>query len=505
MNANTMPAPVAAPALNAPRARAIILAGATLGLAADLLMPNGPGRLGLALWVLLALSLVLLVMRDRFPAASAAKRSAAIVMGAMAAFAAAFVLRDAETLSALTFLALMGLAALLAWIAGRGRSLARVRLRDVPVAYISTGLSSAFGLPMLALRDAELTRSTSGSRTSVVGIVIAMPVVLVAGALLAGSDPVFGSIMEQVLDFALSEHLVIIGFYAWCSAGWLRGFRAPFGADAALEDKVQRPAEGLRLLLPVLQALALLLALFLGVQARALFGGAEYVEQASGLSYAEYARRGVFGLVVVAGIVLSALVVATWLADGDDASERRSFRRVGWVLVALVTVLIVSAFQRMGLYMSFYGLSTLRVYAMAATTVVAAAVALLSVTVMRGRGDRFAVGALGILAVALLSLHVLNPERLVVNVNAARAAGGAEFDVAYHVQLSADAVPTLLAAARSMPGEQCHAIVAGLQEAWSKRFERLGEGDWRQWQLPVARLRRWFEPAGTEALRSWCA
>lgn len=487
--------------LTAPRARHILLAAATLGIAADLLMPDGPVRLGLALWVLLAVVLVPLVMRDRLPAGSATRRDAAIVMVTMLAFAAAFVLRDAETLSALTFLALVGLSALLAWIAGRARSLQAIRLRDVPVAVVTTGLSTAFGLPMLALRDGEFTRATSRSSTSVVGIIIAIPVVLIAGALLAGSDPVFGSIMEQVLDFALSEHIVIIGFYAWCTAGWLRGFRAPFGADAVPEDHVPRPAEGLRMLLPVLQALALLLALFLGVQARALFGGAEYVEQASGLSYAEYARRGVFGLVVVAGIVLSALVAANWLANRDDAVEQRSFRRVGWLLVALVTVLIISAFQRMGLYMSFYGLSTLRVYAIAATVVISAAVALLSLTVMRGRGDRFGMGALAILAIALLSLHVVNPERLVVNVNAARATEGAEFDVAYHVQLSADAVPALLTAAKAMPAERCRAIVTGLQEAWLKRFARSAESDWRQWQLPVSRVRRLLDG---QVLGTWC-
>jgi hypothetical protein len=85
----------------------------------------------------------------------------------------------------------------------------------------------------------------------------------------------------------------------------------------------------------------------------------------------------------------------------------------------------------------------------------------------------------------LTTLNVVNPERVVIAVNVARAERGQPFDVAYHARLSADAVPALLAAADRLPGQQGAALRADVREVWTIRAAE--RGDWRQWTLSYLR------------------
>ena len=78
----------------------------------------------------------------------------------------------------------------------------------------------------------------------------------------------------------------------------------------------------------------------------------------------------------------------------------------------------------------------------------------LAATVLRGRRDLFAFGALasGLATVALL--FVINPDAIVARTNVARMASAdapVRFDVAYATSLSADAVPVLIDALPALP------------------------------------------------------
>ncbi len=160
---------------------------------------------------------------------------------------------------------------------------------------------------------------------------------------------------------------------------------------------------------------------FVVVQLRYLFGGASLVALSPGLTYAEYARRGFFELVTVAALVLPLLLAADWLAT----------------------------------------------------------------TVLRGRPERFAFGALAAGFLLLAVLDVLDPDALIARVNAQRAAAGKAFDAAYASSLSADGVPALVAALpRLGPAERC--VVARVALA---RWSRPSNVDWRTWS--VGRARAW--------------
>ena len=119
-------------------------------------------------------------------------------------------------------------------------------------------------------------------------------------------------------------------------------------------------------------------------------------------------------------------------------------------------------------------------------------------TVLRGRTDRFApIGLMATVAWVAL-LNVVNLEAMVVRVNVGRAVSGRTFDAAYHAQLSADALPALLASAPRLSAGDCTALSDALKKTWSRRLADAAGGarDWRVLDLSLLHATRWYD-AGT--------
>ncbi len=474
------------------RAKLILLAGLLLGVAGDLLLRALPWGLGLVGLVAVAVLAALATAWDR-PFGFTARprdRDRVVALAATFVFALGLVLRDAPTLIAYNFLAMLTCAALATWPMF-GRSVTRFRVLDAARALRRTLWTSMTGAPVLALGDAHWEgpgeRSGRRLRAVSIGTLLAVPPVFVVGALLAQADPVFGDFLSSWSELGLEAaagHVAVAAVIAWPAAGWLRGVAMPVDGG-----RLTHYGEPTRLdyfgVAPALYALVGLLAAFLGLQARALFGGSAYVLATTGLTYAEYARRGFFELVTVAAIVLVLLLLGDWILDRRTPDADRRFRTAGWALVALLAVVMASALQRMMVYVSYYGLSDTRLYATAGMAWVGVALGWFGVTILRGRRARFGVGLLIISAGWIGTLNLLNPEAVVVRVNLARALGGQEFDVPYHTRLSADAVPALLKAAGELEIGQCLAIVDGLSR--NAKLLPPADADWRSWTLPTAR------------------
>jgi hypothetical protein len=152
----------------------------------------------------------------------------------------------------------------------------------------------------------------------------------------------------------------------------------------------------------------------------------------------------------------------------------------------LLLGVIASAAYRMRLYQDAYGLTELRLYVSVFIVWLTAVLGWLVLTVLRGRRERFAFGAIVAGLACVAALHLLNPHALIARVNLDRAAAGAEYDGTYLRSLSADAVPTLLGRIDEIPGQERCRVRAMLEERWS------GErpGGWRTWNLSDERARR---------------
>ena len=477
------------------RAKLILLAALVLGAAGDLVLRAWPWGLGLVGLVAVGVVAALATGWERPFGFSALPqdRDRVIALGATFVFAFGLVLRAAPTLLAYNFLAMLTCAALATWPMF-GRSAARFRVFDAVRALRHGVATTLSGAPILALSDADWQRPEGATgrrlRAATVGTLLAVPPVLVVGALLSEADPLFADFFGSWRQLGLEEvvgHVAVAALIAWPAAGWLRGVATP-----AESGRLTRYGEPTRLdyfgVAPALYALVGLLAAFLGLQARALFGGSAYVLATTGVTYADYARRGFFELVAVAAIVLVLLLLGDWILDRRTPDADRRFRTTGWVLVALLGVLMASALQRMVLYVSFYGLSDTRLYATAGMAWVGVALGWFGMTILRGRRARFGVGLLVISAGWIATLNVIDPEAVVVRVNLARALEGHPFDTQYHARLSADAVPATIAAAEALPAAECQDLMHWLSTRWSD--ELMLDRDWRSWTLPLDRAER---------------
>jgi len=463
----------------------VLGAAAVLGLLGDLLLRAAPWGLNVFLWVLALGALVWAVAAWRGVVLHGEGRWLAVPL---LLFSALFVWRDSNTLAIVNGLALL-IALSLAALRTRSGRLVVAGLAD----YFYWGLQAVTyayaGLVPLALKDVawrDLRPVGFGPVLAVVrGLIIAVPLLLLFGPLFVAADAVFEGLVSKLFDFDIAElvgHLFLFALFAWISAGLLR--LALVGGEF---PPVQRPPYlrlGIVELGVALGLLNILFSLFVFVQVRYFFGGEELVSSLTGLTYAEYARRGFFELVTVTALVLPLLLLAHWLLQTDKRSHMLLFALLAGSLVGLLFVVMASALQRMRLYTEAFGLTELRLYTSAFVLWIFAVLVWFLLTVLRNRREYFAVGTLITGFVAIAVLNLLNPDALIVKTNVARMQDGKTFDASYLTSLSADAVPPLLASLGSMSEADRRTVEEALRSRWSS-----SGGDWRTYNLGRSRAR----------------
>ena len=159
----------------------------------------------------------------------------------------------------------------------------------------------------------------------------------------------------------------------------------------------------------------------------------------------------------------------------SPTSDRRRhdllFRVLAGALIALLFVVMASALQRMRLYQREYGLTELRFYVTGAMIWLAVVFAWAAATVLRGRRELFAVGALVSGFAAIFAVNVINPDALIARTNLDRP----RLDLPYLMNLSDDSTPELVKALPTLEPLLREQLAAELAS------RRRGESDWRTW------------------------
>lgn len=304
--------------------------------------------------------------------------------------------------------------------------------------------------PLIAARFSR-GRSTAQTqlRSIAVGAAVAVPVIVVLGALLASADAVFASVIRVEVPWsggtvALSGFLISVG--AWTMLGLTRL------ASAEAPTPLQGPAWRLGRLefKIVLVSIEVLFGLFAIAQVAALSGAADHILRTANLSYADYARSGFFQLLWVAGLTVTGLLALRSVVDHTDVAARRSFLRLSLPVIALTLMIVATAVRRLALYEQAYGLTMLRLYSLVFAVWIGAVLVLLAVQISARGGVRswFPAAAGGCALAIVLMLNAVNPEALVAKHNLARSSRAVATDTAYLADLSDDAVPTI---ARLLP------------------------------------------------------
>ncbi len=382
------------------------------------------------------------------------------------------------------------------------------------------------------------------------GLVIAVPVVAVFIALFASADAVFARIASDVLSWQpdvdledLVGRALLVTLVAWgatgllgLGAGLLPSFAsaspAPGASSAAPPDPDGSAASGAvgpggppapplawgvpgpgwesttadraPLRMGIVEATTVLLvvdalfAIFVALQLAWLFGGRDTLAM-TGLTYAEYARRGFFDLVIVA--LLAGLLVVTL----DLAVARRTRLELtgAMVLLGLTAVILVSAFLRLRLYQDAYGWTELRFVVLVAILWLGAALAL-AAGLLVARRTGWVLHGLGIaVLMAVTVMNVVGPQAFVAERNLERAinpllvppGGRTGLDAAYLEELGDEAVIPIVDAWTQL-GDADRASLEPVLQVRKRRLahENQYQG-WPAWNLTRERARG--------ALQSW--
>lgn len=472
-----------------PRTRtALGVAGAALGLGilGDALLRVGPWGLNVALWTAALVTAIALLQRWT-EADDVAVGWIPLALGAAILMA----WRDSPTLKALD-LAALGVILGLAMLHARGGQVRKAGLAHHLAGVAASAGDAAVGAANLLFRDvrwAEL-RPDGVARHGVAvarGGAIALPLLLLFGSLLAAADAKFERLLGGAFAINLPLLLGHVGLallVAWLCGGILRTMTAGGDAPGPRFSRPDALSLGIVEAGIVLGLLDLLFAAFVVVQLPYFFGSADIVQGPGSTSFSDYARRGFFELVAVAGLVLPLLLFADWVVRKQSRTHLRVFRWLAGVQVGLLFVIMASGLHRMRLYQAAYGLTELRLYTTVFMLWMGVVLGWFAWTVLRGHRERFAWGALTTAFEAIVILHVVNPDAAIVRANAARADAPLRFDAAYAASLSADAVPPLLAALpRVRPELRCVAADR-LRGRWLE-----SRADWRSWSLSRGRAR----------------
>jgi hypothetical protein len=153
------------------------------------------------------------------------------------------------------------------------------------------------------------------------------------------------------------------------------------------------------------------------------------------------------------------------------------------------------------LYVSRFGLTVDRTMAFAMIVWVFGALCLFAWRVLTGNAERFFPALIVMTVVWVTLVNLLNPDALMTRVNIARAEAGAEFDVAHHATLSADALPALVEGAPRLGTATCQALQTAMLEHRQKLISTRETQDWRRTTWPARRADAWYVRGGTLGCR----
>lgn len=439
-----------------------------------------PG-LSWAIWTAAAAAGLFLFARDKSPTLIALAATA-VVIAAGASITADEVLCLLILLGAILYL---GLAMLLS-SSSRISRLTPAFVIPAPIVAFASAVTESGRRAVEALHIVRSNRARSVVR----GVVITLPVLTIFTLLLASADPVFAEWRDAIGDlleswafiprtiFFIGLLVIALGAYGYAERNERPADHAP-----AQPSRWLGATEHLMLLCGV----ALLLWVFLAVQLSYLFGNLPRVA-GSGMTFAEYARRGFAELTVVASMSVGLIIIG----ERYGKKERRPVvLAITIALIIAVLFLLGSAFNRVLLYEQAYGFTTARLYAQAYMIVLTIALLALAWEIRKDLDVSRLFRRLGAVAtIAFLILVYWNHEAWIAEKNIDQIPDTGRLDSDYLVMdLSLNAVPTLVDRLPAIPEPQR----SQLRDALEKRYRgrrRMFDRDWYEWNLRRNEARR---------------
>lgn len=324
------------------------------------------------------------------------------------------------------------------------------------------------------------------------GVLIAIPILVVFAALLSAADLVFAQRVQDFVKLFRLENLpqyifrciyILVGAYALAGVFLHAAQKSRDEKLVGMDKPLVQPFLGFTEAAVVLGAVVLLFALFAVVQFQYFFGGQANIG-VQGYTFSEYARRGFGELVTVALFSLLLFLSLSAVVKRQNQTQRWVFSGLGLGMVALVGVMLFSAFQRLVLYEAAYGFSRLRAYTHVFMIWLGVLLTVVVVLDILRKERVFALTALLASIGFAVTLNLLDVDGFIVRQNVRRAAAGESLDVTYLASLSTDSVPALVGAFQdgSLPSGRRDAVGAALA-CHGYINSRVRDSNWRSFML----------------------
>jgi hypothetical protein len=364
--------------------------------------------------------------------------------------------------------------------------------------------------PLQLMRDLPLLRQSANrhggvpSFTALKGWVVPLGLGAVFVALFAAANPVIANWLAQWNTGGTLQQLNVARVMFWCFvviAVWgLVGVSGRF-ALPRLEEPASLPPPDVDLgsiftttaIMRSLVLFNLLFAVQTVMDVNYLWRGAALPD---GMTYATYAHRGAYPLIVTA--LLAAGFVLAAMRPDTVAEYSPRMRALVFVWVGQNVLLVVSSILRLNLYVETYLLTYWRVAAFIWMAIVAVGLILIVARIMLYRSNTWLIAAnLVVLAIAIYVCSFINFAAVIASYNVAHAGGSARaghpIDLTYIVSLGPQAIPALDRSIAANPTSDLR-FFRQLRHALALRHA-MTNPDWRAWTFRRWRLSRYLDAA----------
>lgn len=231
-----------------------------------------------------------------------------------------------------------------------------------PFGSIHKPFTTFFGMISLDTGD---KRKTVASKI-LIGVIISVPLLAIIIWLLSSADIVFKNLFTDIPFRTMIKHIfIVLPISIYIFSFIFSIFRAKESNEKKMYSKI-----GWKLfidptvLLTILSLLNIVYIIFAVIQFAYLFGGDTFMLPSS-FSYAEYARRGFFELLVVTVINFAILFFSITFVKKESRKANTVIKSFLSALVVFTFILLISAFYRMVLYEMAYGYTYFRIFVQA--------------------------------------------------------------------------------------------------------------------------------------------
>ena len=213
------------------------------------------------------------------------------------------------------------------------------------------------------------------------------------------------------------------------------------------------------------------------------------VELPAGVTYAAYAHRGAYPLIVTA--LLAAAFVLVAMRPGGPAEKSKVIRPLVYLWVGQNILLVASSMLRLDLYVEIYLLTYWRIAAFIWMGLVALGLILIVTRIAFGHSNRWLISSNLIALVTVFYVaSLVNFDAIIAEYNVAHSrefsGRGVTIDTDYLVQLGPQALPAIEKAIRLRPDDS--RLVSRRDELVEQQQQ--DASSWRAWSLRGWRLQR---------------